>query len=67
MLNRIFGNSGQSVIRGGYSFAFVREGLANVISVSRTLAANQLHVLKIFNERIRFQSDGLESAIYVAR
>jgi len=35
LLNRIFGNNGQSVIRGGYSLAFVREGLANVITVSQ--------------------------------
>lgn len=29
-LHRLFGNSGQSVIRAGYSVAFVREGLGNV-------------------------------------
>lgn len=28
ILNRLFGNAGQSVIRGGYSIAFVREGTA---------------------------------------
>ena len=29
-LNRIFGQPGQSVIRAGYSMAFVREGLGNI-------------------------------------
>lgn len=28
ILNRLFGSAGQSVIRGGYSIAFVREGLS---------------------------------------
>jgi hypothetical protein len=32
-LHRAFGNPGQSVIRGGYSVAFVREGLGNVTQV----------------------------------
>ena len=31
--HRLFGESGQSVIRGGYSVAFVREGLGNVTQV----------------------------------
>jgi hypothetical protein len=35
-LSRVFGNSGQSVIRGGYSMAFVREGLANVVSIAQS-------------------------------
>ncbi|MGH9901341.1 MAG: TonB-dependent receptor domain-containing protein, partial [Pyrinomonadaceae bacterium] len=30
LLNRFFGNAGQSVVRAGYSVAFVREGLGNV-------------------------------------
>ncbi|HEX8476020.1 MAG TPA: carboxypeptidase-like regulatory domain-containing protein [Pyrinomonadaceae bacterium] len=34
LLHRVFGDSGQSVLRGGYSVAFVREGLANVISTT---------------------------------
>ncbi len=32
-LHRLFGNSGQSVIRGGYSVAFVREGLGNITQI----------------------------------
>jgi Carboxypeptidase regulatory-like domain len=32
-LHRLFGNSGQSVIRAGYSVAFVREGLGNVTQI----------------------------------
>src|SRR6185369_8648066 len=31
--HRLFGETGQSVIRGGYSVAFVREGLGNVTQV----------------------------------
>jgi len=33
LLNRFFGNTGQSVIRAGYSAAFVREGLGNITQV----------------------------------
>ena len=33
LLRRFFGNAGQSVIRGGYSVAFVREGLGNITQV----------------------------------
>ena len=33
LLHRLFGNAGQSVIRGGYSVAFVREGLGNITQV----------------------------------
>lgn len=32
-LHRLFGNPGQSVIRAGYSVAFVREGLGNVTQI----------------------------------
>ena len=32
-LHRLFGNSGQSVIRGGYSVAFVREGVGNITQI----------------------------------
>lgn len=32
-LHRLFGNSGQSVIRAGYSAAFVREGLGNITQI----------------------------------
>lgn len=32
LLGRVFGDPGQSVVRGGYSMAFVREGLANVVT-----------------------------------
>lgn len=35
VLGRMFGNTGQTVIRGGYSVAFVREGLANVITTTQ--------------------------------
>lgn len=37
MLHRLFGDAGRSVIRGGYSVAFVREGLGNITQV---LSAN---------------------------
>ena len=33
LLNRFFGNTGQSVLRAGYSAAFVREGLGNITQV----------------------------------
>jgi Carboxypeptidase regulatory-like domain len=33
LLSRLFGNNGQSVIRGGYSVAFVREGIGNVTQI----------------------------------
>ena len=33
LLHRLFGNPGQSVIRAGYSVAFVREGLGNVTQI----------------------------------
>jgi hypothetical protein len=32
-LHRVFGNAGQSVIRAGYSVAFVREGLGNITQI----------------------------------
>ncbi len=32
VMNRVFGNAGQSVLRAGYSLAFVREGLSLVIT-----------------------------------
>lgn len=32
-LHRLFGNPGQSVVRAGYSVAFVREGLGNVTQI----------------------------------
>jgi hypothetical protein len=32
-LNKLAGNSGQTVIRGGFSMAYVREGLANLTSI----------------------------------
>ncbi len=35
LLGRLFGSGGKSVIRGGYSVAFVREGLANVITTTQ--------------------------------
>jgi len=37
ILNRFFGTGGQSVIRAGYSIAFVREGLGNV---TQAISAN---------------------------
>ena len=37
MLHRLFGNAGQSVVRGGYSVAFVREGIGNITQI---LSAN---------------------------
>lgn len=33
VLHRLFGNTGQSVIRAGYSVAFVREGLGNITQI----------------------------------
>lgn len=33
LLHRLFGDTGQSVIRAGYSVAFVREGLGNITQV----------------------------------
>lgn len=33
LLHRFFGNPGQSVVRGGYSVAFVREGLGNITQI----------------------------------
>ena len=33
LLHRLFGDSGKSVVRGGYSVAFVREGLGNITQV----------------------------------
>ena len=32
LLNRLFGSTGQSVIRAGYAIAYVREGLSTVVS-----------------------------------
>ncbi|MGH9968478.1 MAG: carboxypeptidase regulatory-like domain-containing protein [Pyrinomonadaceae bacterium] len=32
-LHRVFGNSGQSVVRAGYSVAFVREGVGNITQI----------------------------------
>lgn len=33
LFNRLFGNAGQSVVRAGYSVAFVREGLGNITQI----------------------------------
>ena len=33
LLHRIFGDGGKSVVRGGYSVAFVREGLGNITQI----------------------------------
>ena len=33
LLHRLFGDAGKSVVRGGYSVAFVREGLGNITQI----------------------------------
>jgi carboxypeptidase family protein/TonB-dependent receptor-like protein len=73
LLKRVFGEGGQTVIRGGYSLAYVREGLSNVItpvtnnpggvlSASLDVDAGNLPAGTLFRNRAALAAPSIPSA-----